>query len=57
MSLWRRLPGEEVESPSVEVFKNCGDAAPRDVVRGRGGDGLVLGCDLLEVFSIPNDFS
>jgi len=32
-----------VESPSLEVLKNCGDVALRDVVSGHGGDGLVVG--------------
>ena len=29
---WHRLPKEVVESPSLEVFKECGDVAMRDVV-------------------------
>jgi len=33
---WHRLPREVAESPSLEVFKNHGDAALRDVVSGRG---------------------
>lgn len=28
-----------VESPSMEIFKNCGDVALRDVVSGYGGMG------------------
>ena len=32
-----------VESLSLEVFKNCGDVALRDVVSGHGGDGLMIG--------------
>ena len=37
------LPKEVLESPSLEVFKNHGDVALRDVVSGYGGDGLVVG--------------
>ena len=47
---WHRLPRELVVSPSLEVLKNCGDVALRDVVSGHGGDGLVVG--LGEVFSL-----
>ena len=36
---WHRLPKEVVESPSPEVFKNCGDAALRNMVSGHGGWG------------------
>jgi len=31
-----------VESPSLEVFENCGDVALKDVV---SGDGLMVGLD------------
>ena len=33
---------EVVESLSLEVFKEHGDGALRDVISGRGGDGLGL---------------
>jgi len=36
---WHRLARGVVESPSLEVFTNCGGAALRDVVIGHGGDG------------------
>jgi len=35
-----RLPKEVVVSPSLEVLKNHGDVALRDVVSGHGGMGL-----------------
>ena len=31
-----------MESPSLEVFKNCVDVALRDVVSGHGGDGQMV---------------
>ena len=42
---WHRLPREVVEALSLEVLKNCGDVALRDVVRGHGGDGFTVGHD------------
>ena len=35
---WNKLPKE---GPSLEVFKNHGDMALRDMVSGHGGDGLL----------------
>jgi len=37
------LPKEVLESPSLEVFKNHGDVALRDVVSGYGGTGVGVG--------------
>ena len=51
---WHTLPREVVESPSPEVFKECGDEAMRDVVSERGGSGLGLDWVILEVFSNIN---
>ena len=44
---------EEVESLSLEVFKNRADVALRVMVSGRGGDGLIVGLDDLSVFFQP----
>ena len=42
---WHRLPRKVVESLSLEVFKNRGDVALRDVVSRHGGDGLMVRYD------------
>ena len=39
---------------SLEVFKNCGDVALRDIVSGHGGDELRLDWVISEVFSNLN---
>jgi len=44
---------EMEESPSLEVFKKCGDVALRDVVSGHGGDGSVVGPDDLSSLFQP----
>ena len=47
---WHRLPREVVDSLSLEVLKNCGDVALRDVVSEHGGGELGLGFMILVVF-------
>ena len=47
VTLLKGLPMEVLKSPSLEVLKNCGDVALRDVVIGMVGVGLVI----LKVFS------
>jgi len=39
---WHRLPREVVESPSMEVSKNCGGMALRDVISGHGRNGVMV---------------
>lgn len=34
------LPGEVLQSPSLEVLKKCVDMSLKGVVSGNGGDGL-----------------
>ena len=46
-----QLPGVVMESPSLEVFKNCADVALRDVVSGHGGGELELDWVILVIFS------
>lgn len=50
---WDGLPGDVVES--LELFKKRVDVALRDMVGGDGGDGLILGWMILEVFCNLND--
>jgi len=44
---WHRLCGKVVEPQSLEVYRNCGDVALRDVVSQHGG----LESMILVVFS------
>ena len=55
MRHWHRLPRDVVESPSWEVFKNCGDVALGDVVSGCGGGGLGSDWMISVVFSNRSD--
>ena len=50
---WHRLPREVVQSPSLEVFRNRVDVALRDVVSGRGGDGLMTELGVLNCLFLP----
>ena len=45
---WHRLHREVVESLSLEVFQSRVDVALRDVGRGHGGGGLVVGLGLFQ---------
>lgn len=40
---WHRLPGEVVESPSLEIFKKRVNVILRDMVSGHGGGGPMVG--------------
>lgn len=42
---WQRLPGEAVESPSLEMFKKYEYVLLRGMVSGHGGNGLVVELD------------
>ena len=50
-----RLPREMGESLSLEVLKNHGDVARRDVVSGHGGEEQGLDWVSLLIFSNRND--
>ena len=50
---WQGLPRVVVQSPSLELFRNCGDVALRAVVSGHGGGGLVDGLGDLRGFFQP----
>ena len=43
--LWKRLPRDLVEPPSLEVFKRRADVSLRDMVSEHGEYGLMVGLD------------
>lgn len=44
MKHWNGLPGQVVESPSLEVFEKCVKVAMSDMVSRHGGDRLMGTC-------------
>ena len=48
-----QLPREVVQSLPMEMFKNHGDVALRNVVTGHGGGGLTVGLSDLRGFFRP----
>ena len=52
---WHRLPREVGESPSLGVFRDCGDVALTDAVSGHGRGELGTDLGALEVFFNLND--
>jgi len=40
---WPQAAQKVMELLSLEVFKNCGDVALRDMASGHGGVGLMVG--------------
>ena len=51
---WHGLPRELLLSPSLEVFRKCGDVALRDSGQWAWRDGLGVGLGILEIFFDPN---
>ena len=43
--LWKRLPRDLAEPPSLEVFKRRADVSLRDMVSEHGEYGLMVGLD------------
>ena len=54
---WHRLPGEVVESPSLEVFKKRVDVTWRNMIQNGRRHELVVGFDLIGLSNLSNSIT